>query len=304
MIGRALRRLAWTALVVWFVVTATFAMFIAIPADPAAAMLGPHSTPAARDEVRKEYGLDRSPLVQYGRWISRLAHGELGTSHRTDRQVAAIIADGAGPTALLAGLAIALQLLLGIPLGVLAAARRGQWPDRLASAVSLIGQSAPPFVVGTALIYLVAYRWDLLPLSGYGVANAVLPALTLACLGVASYARLVRSEVAEVLAEDHVRTARAKGLAERRVVLRHGLRPAAGPLVALAGLDLGVLLGGAVVVEQVFAWPGLGRELVAAILGVDLPVILGVVLVSAIAIAVVNLVVDVVQLALDPRLRG
>jgi peptide/nickel transport system permease protein len=212
------------------------------------------------------------------------------------------------PTVQLAIAAIALQLLLGIPLGIIAATRRSRWPDRAVWLVCTLGQSAPPFFVGTLLLYVFAYRWGWLPVSGYGdggwdrLVHLVLPALTLSALGVAYNARVVRAEMIDMLATDYVRTARAKGLPEHRV-LRHALRNALGPLVTLVGIDLGVLLGGTVVVELIFAWPGLGREMLQAILEVDTPLILGVVTVGAIAITLANLIVDLIYLWLDPRLR-
>jgi peptide/nickel transport system permease protein len=303
------RRLAWSLVVVWFVVTAAFAMVALIPADPAKAMLGPHATPEAIERARAHYCLDRGVLGQYGCFISRLAHGDLGESYRSKRPVGELIADRIGPTVQLALATIVLQLLVGIPLGIVAAARRGRWPDRAASVVSLLGQSLPTFFVGTLLVYVLAYGLGWFPIGGYGsgvldrLHHLVLPALTLATLGIAYYARLVRSELGEQLHEDYVRTARAKGVSERDVIVRHALRNALGPLVALIGIDLGVLLGGAVVTEYIFAWPGLGREVLQAILEVDLPLILGVVLVSAVAIAIANLLADLVHLWIDPRLR-
>jgi peptide/nickel transport system permease protein len=259
--------------------------------------------------VRAYYCLDRGIVGQYGCYVDHLAHGSLGESYRSKRSVGSIIADRTWPTVQLALAAILLQLLIGVPLGVLAAVRRNRWPDHAANVIGLIGQSAPTFFIGTLLLYLVAYRWGWFPIGGYGdgfidrVRHLVLPATTLAAVGVAYYARVVRSEMVEVLAEDYVRTARAKGLSERTVIGRHALRNALGPLVTLVGLDLGVLLGGAIVTEYIFAWPGLGREVLQAILEVDNPLILGVVLVSAIAIAFANLLVDIVYLWIDPRLR-
>lgn len=301
------RRLGWALVVVWFVVTAAFVATTAIPADPAQALLGPHATQETLARVRTHYCLDRGVIVQYGCWLDHLAHGDLGESYRSKRQVSAIIADRVWPTVQLALAAILLQLLIGVPLGVLAAVRRGRWQDQVANLGGLIGQSAPVFFTGTVLLYLIAYRFGWLPIGGYGgggwdrVRHLVLPATTLASASVAYYARLVRSELVEALTEDYVRTARAKGVSERAVVWRHALRNALGPLVTLVGLDLGVLLGGAVVTEAIFAWPGLGREVWQAILDVDVPLILGVVLVTAIAIAVASLLVDLVISWLDPR---
>jgi peptide/nickel transport system permease protein len=309
-IGVIVRRIAWATLVVWFVMTATFAMIVAIPADPVKAMLGPHATEETIVRVRAHYCLDRGVVVQYGCYVDHVVHGDLGDSYRSKRAVTAILADRVWPTAQLALAAIALQLLLGVPLGVLAAVRRNRWPDHTTNVFGLIGQSAPTFFVGTLLLYLCAYRWGWFPIGGYGepgwdrIRHLVLPAATLATVGVAYYARVVRSEMIEILTEDYVRTARAKGLSETRVVIRHALRNALGPLATMVGLDLGMLLGGAVVTESVFAWPGLGREVLQAILEIDIPLILGVVLVSAIAIAIANLIVDLVYLWLDPRLRG
>jgi peptide/nickel transport system permease protein len=309
MTGRILRRAGWTVLVVWFVATATFLVTIAIPADPARALVGPHATPEALERVRAHYCLDRGVIGQYGCWIARVGRGDLGESYRSKRAVTEIIADRLWPTAQLALAALALQLALGVPLGIIAATRRGRWPDHGVHLVTAIAQSVPVFVVGSVLLYVVAYRWGWFPISGYGaggwdrLAHLALPAMTLAAVGMAYYARLVRAELIDVLREDYVRTARAKGLPERIVIGRHALRNALGPVVTLVGLDLGVLLSGAVVIELIFAWPGLGRELLQAILELDIPLILGVVMVSASAIAVANLLVDTVQLWLDPRLR-
>jgi peptide/nickel transport system permease protein len=309
MIALALRRLGWTILVVWFVATATFAMTTAIPSDPRKARLGPQATPDAIERATELYCYDESALVQYGCWLGNLARGELGESNRSARPVSAILAERVWPTLQLALAAVALALAVGVPLGVIAAVRRGRWPDRATGVLVLLGQSAPPFVTGTVLLYAVAYHAELLPLGGYGdgvldrLRHLVLPAATLAALGIAYYARLTRAELVTTLEEDYVRTARAKGLPERRVVLRHALVPASGSIVAFVAVDLGVLAGGAVVVEWIFAWPGLGREMLLAILDVDLPVILGITLVTAIAIALANLAGDLLHAWLDPRIR-
>ncbi len=303
------RRLGWSVLVIWFVLTATFLMTIAVPADPAKTMLGPRATPEALARVTEHYCFDDTIVVQYGCWLGNLAHGDLGESYRTRRAVSELLADRMWPTLQLALAGVALAVFGGLALGMWAAYRRKRWPDRVVTGVTLILQSTPPFVIGAVLPYIVAYQWGILPLGGYGegvidrIAHLILPAMTLAASGLAYYARIARNELVAVLADDYVRTARSKGLAERDVLLRHALRPALPPIVTLAGMDLGVLVGGAVVIESVFSWPGLGRELLQAILDVDLPVILGVVLVTAIAVAVVNLLVDLVQLWIDPRLR-
>jgi len=306
---RIVKRLAWTVIVVWFAITATFVMATMIPANPARALLGPHSTPEAIHRVEAYYCLDRGFAGRYACYVGNIVKGDLGESYRSKRPVAAIIADHVWPTVQLALAAILLQLIVGVPLGVLAAIRRNRWQDHGANVVSLLGQSAPAFVTATLAMYVLAYRFGWFPIGGYGdglasrLHHLVLPAATLAATGIAYYARIVRTEMIDVLGEDFIRTARAKGLAERDVIVKHALRNALGPLVTLIGLDLGVMLGGAVVIEFIFAWPGLGRELLQAVLEVDLPLILGVVLVAAIAIAVANLLVDLVYLWLDPRLR-
>ncbi len=309
MTGIVLRRLGWTLVVVWFVVTAAFAMVTLIPADPAKAMLGPHATAETLERVRAHYCLDEGFLGQYGCFLDRLAHANLGESYHSKRPVGELILDRLWPTVQLALATILLQIVLGIPLGIAAAARRGRWPDRAVGLAGLLGQSLPTFFVGTLFVYVLAYGMGWFPIAGYGsgvigrLHHLVLPAFTLATFSIAYYARLVRSELVETLREDYVRTARAKGLSERAIILRHALRNAIGPLVALIGIDLGVLLGGTVVTEYIFAWPGLGRELLQAILEVDLPLILGVVLVSAVAIAIANLLADLAHLWVDPRLR-
>jgi peptide/nickel transport system permease protein len=303
------RRIGWAVLVAWFVVTVTFALATVLPADPAKTLLGPHATPAAIERVRAFYCLDRGFFAQYGCYVDHVAHGDLGESYRTHRSVGALIAERAWPTAQLALAAILLQLVIGVPLGVIAARRKGRWPDHATTIGALIGVSAPAFFVGTLLLYVFAFRFGWFPIGGYGsgfwsrLHHLVLPAATLAAGGVAYYARAVRSEMIDVLGEDYIRTARAKGIPERTVIARHALRNALGPLVTLVGIDLGVLLGGAVVAEYIFAWPGLGREVLQALFEVDIPVVLGVVLVSALAIALANLIADLVLMWLDPRLR-
>ena len=309
MIGKVAKRIAWMIVVVWFAITATFVMTTAIPANPARTLLGPHSTPDAIHRVEQHYCLDRGLAGRYACYVGHIVHGDLGESYRSKRPVATIIAERVWPTIQLALAAVLLSLIVGVPLGVIAAIRRNRWQDHGANLISLLGQSAPTFVVGTLAMYVLAYRFGWFPIGGYGdglwsrLHHLVLPAFTLAAVGIAYYARVVRSEMIDVLGEDFIRTARAKGVAERDVVVKHALRNALGPLVTLIGLDLGVLLGGAVVTEFIFAWPGLGRELLQATLELDLPLILGVVLVAAIAIAFANLLVDLVYLWLDPRLR-
>jgi peptide/nickel transport system permease protein len=308
-IGFLLRRLGWSLIVLGFVVTATFAMIMAIPADPARAIMGPHADQETLTKVRAKYCLDHGFVYQYGCYLDGLAHGDLGTSYRTKRPVTSIIASRIWPTTQLALAAIVLQLVIALPLGIWAAIRRNRWPDAATGVITLIGQSAPTFFIATIAVYVLAFRLGWFPVAGYGsgfwdrLHHLFLPAMTLATVGVAYYARVVRGEMIDALGQDYVRTARAKGISERAVVLRHSLRNALGPVVTLVGLDLGVLMGGAVVTETVFAWPGLGREVLQAILEVDIPLILGVTLITAVAIVVANLLVDLVYAWIDPRVR-
>jgi peptide/nickel transport system permease protein len=309
MIGFLLRRIAWSFLVVGFVITTTFAMIMLVPADPARTLMGPHASQETLQKVRAQYCLDKGFVGQYGCYLDNIVHGDLGESYRTHKRVGEIIADRFWATAQLALAAVFLQLGVALPLGIWAAVRRNRWPDTASGVITLVGQSAPTFFIATIAVYVLAYRLGWFPVAGYGsgfwgrLHHLVLPAMTLATVGVAYYARVIRGEMIETLGQDYVRTARAKGVSERAVVLRHGLRNALGPVVTLVGLDLGVLMGGAVVTETVFAWPGLGREVLQAILDLDIPLILGVTLVTAIAIVTANLVVDLVYAWLDPRVR-
>jgi peptide/nickel transport system permease protein len=303
------KRLAWAALVLWFVVSVTFAMTYAIPADPARAMVGPHADTATIQRLRHQMCLDRPFVQQYRCYVVATLKLDFGTSFRTQRPVKDILVEKIWPTGQLALGAILLQVLLGVPLGILAAVKRDRPADSAAQVVALLGQTAPTFFLGPLFMYALAYRLGWFPVSGYGkpgldrLWHLFLPALTLAVSGIAYYARLMRSEMIEVLEEDYIRTARAKGVPHRRVIFRHALRNALVPVVTLIGLDLGVLMGGAIVTEYIFGWPGIGREAVNGILNIDLPLVLGVVLFSAVAILVANLVVDVVYALLDPRVR-
>ena len=307
MIAFVLRRLVWSLAAIVLVVSATFAMVVAIPADPARARVGAHADAETLGRARAHYCLDRSLPEQYGCYVGRLAHGDLGESYRTRRPVADILWARAWPTVQLALAALVLQLAIGLPLGAWSAVRRGRWPDRVGGVITLVGASVPTFVLDTLAVYVLAFGAGWFPVAGYGEGLAgrlhhlLLPALTLACAGIATYVRVARAELIEQLAADHVRTARAKGVAEMSVVFRHAGRNAVAPLVAVAGVDLGVLFGGAVVTETVFAWPGLGRETLLAVLDLDLPLILGVTLLAAVAVVIVNLVADLVVTRLDPR---
>jgi peptide/nickel transport system permease protein len=304
-----LRRLGWSLLVLWFVISATFVITSLMPTDPVRAMLGPHADAQTVLQVRQNLGLDQPLVVQYARYLGRVLHGDLGQSYRLGIPVTEILAQHARPTIELALATVILQLALGVALGWLAASRRGRIADHVVQGLALVGQSAPTFFLGPLLAYALAFGTGWFPIAGYGdggwsrLHHLFLPALTLAVGGVATYARLLRSDLIEALDQDYVRTARAKGLGRFAVEGRHALRNALLPLSTVVALDLGALLGGAIVTEYVFGWPGIGRESVNGILNLDLPLVLGVVLVAAVAILVVNFFADLVVAWLDPRVR-
>jgi len=309
MTQRILRRLLGSLFVLWLVVSGTFVLAYAMPADPARAAVGPHADGATIERVRHAMCLDRPFVVQYGCFVGRLARGDLGTSFRTRRPVRDLVVERLWPTAQLGLAVVAANVVFGISLGVLGALYARRAMDRLIGLVTLTAQCAPAFFLGPLFIYLFAYRFGLFPVGGYGepgldrLLHLALPTLTLAAWGIAYYARLTRAEMLEELRRDHVRTARAKGAPERVVIVRHALRTALLPVVTLVGLDLGALLGGAAITETVFGWPGIGREAVLGVLNLDLPVVLGVVLVSAVMILAANLLADIAYAVLDPRVR-
>ena len=308
MIALVVRRLGWACITLWLVVSGTFALAYLLPADPARMVAGAHASAETVERVRVELGLDRPVPVQYARYLGALAHGDLGTSYRTHRPVRQLLGEALPRTALLALGAGIVQVSLGIPIGLLAALRRRTWIDFGAMAVALVGISAPTFLVGLGAMIVFGYHLRWFPIGGLGegwaiLHHAVLPSLTLGIAGAAYYSRLTRGEYLDVASRDFMRTARAKGLSERRVVLRHGLRNALLPVVTFLGLDLGSLLGGAIVTESLFAWPGLGQLAVQSVLNQDIPVMLGTVLVASAAIVAANLVVDLVYVFVDPRIR-
>ena len=282
----------------------TFGLIFLLPADPARLVAGPGASVQTVNSIRRELGLERPFAAQYGRYLGNLLRGDLGRSYKQQSGVRDLIASRVWPTVQLMLGAILLELLLGLPLGVWAALRRGQWPDRLVMGFAFLGASAPQFWLGLSLVYLLAYGLNLFPIGGYGgLSHLFLPALTLGLGGAGWYARVMRSSLLDVLSRDFVRTARAKGLTRARVVVRHALRNAAAPIVSMIGLDVGAFMGGVVVVESVFGWPGLGRLVWDAIRVVDIPVIVGVVIFSALFITLANLLADLIQLLIDPRIR-
>lgn len=327
------RRFAWSLVVVWATVSIAFLVNNALPSDPARMVAGQQAPAAAVAKVRKELGLDRPLVVQYGLFLKRLVHlgpssfdpkkdpvhanctnlgpvhFDLGRSYQQRRPVVTIIAERLPRTILLAVAAAIVQAVIGIFAGVLAAARKRTLVDHLAVTGSLLGVSAPTFMIGLLLQWLFAYKLRLLPLDGYGetagehLACLVLPAVTLGIFGAAYYTRVVRDEMIGQLGQDYIRTARAKGLGPVGVVTKHALRNALVPIVTILGLELGTLVGGAIVTESVFRWPGLGSLSATALLDRDGPVVMGCVIVTSSIVVLSTLVVDVAYAVLDPRIR-
>jgi len=291
-------------LTVFFVAITVFLMVRLLPGDPARVIAGVLASEQEVDRLRTRLGLDQ-PLWQQGViFVSGLAQGDLGTSARTSNPVTEEIGARFGATMTLALVSTVLAVLIGVPLGVFAAMRAGRFEDLLASTFVLFGISMPVYWLGLMLILVFSIRLRWLPAAGAeGVLSIVLPAVTLAFFSMAFVARITRSSMLEVLHQDYVRTARSKGARQRVVVWRHALRNALAPVVTVIGLQFGELLGGAILTETVFAWPGLGRLLVSSIFARDYPTVQGLVIVFALLFALVNLAVDLFYGVIDPRVR-
>jgi peptide/nickel transport system permease protein len=311
-----LRRLAALLPVLLVVSLVVFLILRLAPGDPAAVIAGNSATNEEIDKIRNQLGLDRSIPVQYGIWVGRVLQGDLGYSFYLNKPVTALIAQRIEPTLALAMGTALLAVLIAVPLGTLAAWRMGGVLDKTLSAFSVAGFSVPVFVIGYVLIYLFAIRWEVLPVQGYktlfGPSGAglwdwmrqlILPWLTLGMIYVALIARVTRASVSEALTEDYIRTARAKGIAESAVLIRHALANAAVPIVTVIGIGVALLIGGVVVTETVYAIPGLGSLTVDAVLNRDFPVIQGLVLFFSLSYVLINLLVDLSYLFLDPRIR-
>jgi len=282
----------------------TFGLTFTVPADPVAMIAGRTSTPAVREQIRHQLGLDRPLPEQYARYLSRLVQGDMGKSYARKSDVAPLIASRLPPTLLLMLGAILAELMIGLPAGVFAATRRGRFSDKLAMTLSFLTVSTPQFVLGLTLLYVFAYLGGWLPLGGYGtLSHLILPALTLGLAGGGWYSRMTRSSMIEVLRQDYIRTARAKGMPEWRVILVHGFRNAVVPIIAMVGLDIGIFMSGVVVVENVFGWPGIGQLMWQAIQSLDLPIIMGITTVAAVFIVLGNLIADLLAPLIDPRIR-
>ncbi len=312
MVGYILRRLLAALPVMGIVAVLVFLMLRLTPSDPAAIIAGDFANDQQIAEIREKLGLDQPMLTQFVIWIGNMAQGDFGESFFYKKQVAALISERLEPTVSLSLLAIVLTVMIAVPLGTLAAYRQGSWVDRIVMGFSVIGFSLPVFVVGYILIYIFAVKLDWFHVQGYQylrdgfggwLQRLILPALTLSIVFVALIARMTRTSVLEVLNEDYIRTARAKGQSELKVLVRHALANAAVPILTVIGLTFATLIGGVVVTESVFTLPGLGLLTVDAVLARDYPTIQAVILLFSLAYVLVNLLVDIAYTVFDPRIR-
>ncbi len=294
------------------VATIVFLLLRLAPGDPAAILAGDAASPEHIAEIRARLGLDQPILVQFAEWIGRLLHGDLGTSIISNQPVTTLIGQRLEPTLALATTTILFAVIVAVPLGVLSAWRHGTWIDRGVMTLSVLGFSIPVFVLGYLWIFAVAMQLQWLPVQGYVsfrqgfwpfLERLILPTLTLSVIYIALIARITRASVLEVLGEDYIRTAHAKGVGERAVLTHHALRNAAVPIVSVIGIGIALLISGVVITESVFNLPGLGRLTVDAVLARDYPVIQGVILLFSAAYILINLAVDVSYTIFDPRIR-
>ena len=312
MLAYIARRLLATIPVMAIVAVLVFSMLRLTPGDPAAVIAGAAATSQDIIDIRARLGLDRSIVAQFFIWVGHAFTGDFGESFFFKKQVAELIADRIGPTLALATTTIILSVVIAVPLGVIAAWKQGTWIDRLVMGFSVLGFSVPVFVVGYVLIYIFAIELSWLPVQGYQplrdgfwgfLQRLILPSVTLSVIYIALIARITRTSVLEVLSEDYIRTARAKGLPDRVVLMKHALRNAAVPIVTIIGIGVALLIGGVVVTESVFSIPGLGRLTVDAVLARDYPTVQAVILLFSAVYVLLNLVVDVAYTFLDPRIR-
>jgi peptide/nickel transport system permease protein len=310
--GYFLGRLAIAVPTLFIVTIIVFGLQHLLPGDPALALLGEDRSPEAYEQVRRQYHLDKPVPVQYAMWIGNALTGDLGASLRTKKPVADLIAEKLPVTIQLALMSMAIALLIGIPTGILSAVKKNSFWDYAANVLGLSGQSVPTFWLGIMMILLFSVQWGLLPASGYvsplenladNMRAMIMPAFVLGAALAAVMMRHTRGAMLSVLRSDYVRTARAKGLNERRVILRHALRNALIPIITLGALQLGQLLSGAVLTEQVFTIPGFGKLIVDAVFNRDYAVVQGVVLVTATAYIALNLLADMAYFLVNPRLR-
>jgi peptide/nickel transport system permease protein len=299
------RRVGQAALILLGVAAITFLLLYCLPADPAVLIAGRSANPQIVAAIRHELGLDQPLILQFMHYLYGLLHGDFGRSYTEKTEVLPLILARLPATLILMAAGIFVEVVLGLTFGVIAAVLRDGPVDRMIMMLSFVGVSSPQFVVALLLLYVFAATLGWFPMSGFGTpANVVLPAVTLGVLGAGWYARMVRSAMIEVLRQDYVRTAHAKGLRVGRVVLRHALPNAILPIIAMIGIDIGQFMGGVVVVEAVYGWPGIGQLAWQAIQQVDVPIIMGVTLVSALAIVLGNLAADFIAPFVDPRIRA
>lgn len=312
MLRHAVQRLLLAVPVMFGVLLVGFLLMQVVPTDPAVVRAGPNASAEIVEAIRRDLGLDKPLWLQFFLYLGRLAQGDLGVSIINNVSVAQELGNTIGPTLELMAASLVWSIPLGLFLGTIGAYWRGSLIDRLVMAISVAGVSVPVFFLGLVLIWFVGFQWQWLPFTGregalwtwQGLRAVILPAVTLGGVFVGPVARMTRTAVLDVLGADHVRTARAKGLPERIVVLRHALRNAMVPVVTLIGLQIGFLLGGAVVTETVFSWPGVGRLAVGAILSSDFPMAQGTIIVLSLGFILVNLTVDLLYGVLDPRVRA
>ncbi|WP_428493062.1 ABC transporter permease [Rhodopila sp.] len=312
MLSYIVRRILATIPVMLLVALFVFSLLYIAPGDPAAIIAGDQATPADVAHIRASLGLDRPFLVRFFDWFWHVLHGDLGTSIFTNLPVSHMIAQRIEPTVSLMILTLIVSLVLAIPMGVLAAWKHGSWIDRAVMMTAVLGFSTPVFVVGYVLAYVFALRLNWLPVQGFTpidrglipfLRNLILPSIALGLIYMALIARITRATMLDVLSQDYVRTAKAKGVGQRGVLFVHALKNAAVPIVTVVGIGFAALIGGAVVTESVFAIPGLGRLTIDAILRRDYPVIQGVVLMFSFVYVLINLGVDLLYTLFDPRIR-
>jgi peptide/nickel transport system permease protein len=312
MLSYILRRILATLPVMAIVALLVFSLLYIAPGDPAAVIAGDQASPADVERIRQSLGLDRPFLIRFGTWLWDILHGDLGTSIFTNLPVSSLIAQRIEPTLSLMTVTLVLTIVVAVPLGVVAAWRAGSWVDRSIMAFAVFAFSLPVFVVGYVLAFVFALQFEWLPVQGYTplaqglwpwLQNLILPAIALGSVYIALIARITRASMLEVLQQDYIRTARAKGLDQRSILFVHALKNAAVPIVTVIGIGVALLIGGAVVTESVFAIPGLGRLTIDAILRRDYPVIQGIVLLFSFLYVLVNLLVDVTYTLVDPRIR-
>ncbi|MCF7645458.1 ABC transporter permease [Bacillus subtilis] len=304
MFAYILRRLIQSALILLGVSFITFVLLYVLPADPVRQIAGRSATAETVASIRQQLGLDQPFIVQYGDYLWNLINGNLGRSYLQKTEVTDLILSRLPATLQLLVAAIICELLIGLPLGIIAALNRGKLLDNALMLTSFMTVSAPQFVVALLLLFIFAVTLGWFPIGGYGTfSHIVLPALTLGILGSGWYSRIVRSSMIDVLRADFIRTARAKGLGRSRVIFGHALPNAILPIIAMIGIDIGMFMSGIVVVESVFGWPGIGQLAWQAIQRVDIPIIMGVTLVSACGIVLGNLIADLISPLIDPRIK-